>query len=130
MRFDGLRIELGMHRYAHSSGLGKKEPNRLTDMRPVLLTPANWVSTLRHDMEPFTAKPQYVELTPLAVIRARVPDADTWMAFDVDSLSPSTTYPGEWVVHVRDYRFGSDPAGMLGRPYQVFSLGPGEYTSV
>jgi len=52
------------------------------------------------------------------------------MIFDVDSVAPSCTYPGAWVVHVRDYRYGADPAGLLGRNYQIWSLAPGDYEEV
>jgi len=52
------------------------------------------------------------------------------MVFDVDSVAPSCTHPGAWVVHVRDYRYGADPAGLLGRNYQIWSLAPGDYETV
>jgi len=58
-------------------------------------------------MEPFRQKPTIVQLTEMRA--ARVPDGSSWMVFDVDSLAPSRTYPGEWIVHVRDYRYGKDP---------------------
>jgi len=52
------------------------------------------------------------------------------MIFDVDCVAPSCSHPGAWVVHVRDYRYGKDPAGLLGCNYQVWSLRPGEYEEV
>jgi len=52
------------------------------------------------------------------------------MAFEVDSVAPSCTHPGAWVVHVRDYRYGADPAGLLGRKYQIWSLTPGDYEAI
>ena len=79
-------------------------------------------------MKPFPEKPTMVQLTYSGA--ARVPQGSIWMVFDVDSVAPSCTYPGEWICHVRDYRYGTDPAGMLGRNYQVWSLVPGDYEPV
>jgi hypothetical protein len=80
-------------------------------------------------MQPqFDAKPEMVQLTKWGA--ARVPQGEEWMIFDVDSVAPSCTYPGLWIVHVRDYRYGRDPAGLLGRNYQVWSLVPGDYQTV
>jgi hypothetical protein len=52
------------------------------------------------------------------------------MIFDVDSVAPSCSHPGAWVVHIRDYRYGVDPAGLLGRNYQIWTLRPGDYEEV
>jgi hypothetical protein len=52
------------------------------------------------------------------------------MVFDVDSVAPSRMHPGPWICHIRDYRYGKDPAGLLGRNYQVWSLTPGDYEPV
>ena len=76
----------------------------------------------------FRAKPEIVQLTEWGT--ASVPQGDTWMAFEVDSVAPSCTRPGAWVVHVRDYRYGANPAGLLGRNYQVWSLAPGDYEAI
>jgi len=76
----------------------------------------------------FEAKPEVVQLTEWGA--SRVPQGDTWMAFEVDSVAPSCTHPGAWIVHVRDYRYGADPAGLLGRNYQVWSLPPGDYEAI
>jgi len=78
--------------------------------------------------EHFPAKPEFVQLTEWGT--ARVPQGSSWMIFEVDSVAPSCIHPGEWVVHVRDYRYGADPAGMLGRDYQIWSLTPGDYEPV
>jgi hypothetical protein len=74
------------------------------------------------------AKPEFVQLTKWGT--ARVPQGSSWMIFEVDSVAPSCTHPDAWVVHVRDYRYGADPAGMLGRDYQIWSLRPGDYEPV
>jgi hypothetical protein len=79
-------------------------------------------------MNPFRTKPTFVQLTESGV--GRIPNSSEWMIFDVDSLAPSRTFPGEWICYVRDYRYGKDPAGMLGRNYQIWSLAPGDYESV
>jgi len=79
-------------------------------------------------MHPFHVKPNMVQLTDLGA--ARVPQGSTWMVFDVDSVAPSYMHPGEWICHIRDYRYGRDPAGMLGRNYQVWSLAPGDYEPI
>jgi hypothetical protein len=50
--------------------------------------------------------------------------------FDVDSVAPSRMHPGQWIYHIRDYLYGKDPAGLLGRNYQVWSLTPGDYEPV
>ncbi len=50
----------------------------------------------------FPAKPEFVQLTEWRT--ARVPQGNSWMIFEVDSVAPSCIHPGEWVVHVRDYR--------------------------
>jgi hypothetical protein len=76
----------------------------------------------------FQRKPEVVQLTVRGA--ARVPQGETWMAFEVDSVAPSCTHPGAWVVHVRDYRYGGDPAGLLGRNYQIWSLTPGDYEAI
>jgi hypothetical protein len=76
----------------------------------------------------FQSKPEIVQLTEWGV--ARVPQGETWMAFEVDSVAPSCSHPGAWVVHVRDYRYGADPAGLLGRNYQIWSLSPGDYEAI
>jgi hypothetical protein len=76
----------------------------------------------------FQTIPEIVQLTEWGA--ARVPQGDTWMAFEVDSVAPSCTHPGAWVVHVRDYRYGADPAGLLGRNYQIWSLSPGDYEAI
>jgi hypothetical protein len=76
----------------------------------------------------FHAKPEMVQLTEWGA--ARVPQGSSWMIFDVDSVAPSCTHPGAWVVHVRDYRYGANPAGLLGRNYQIWSLAPGDYEAV
>jgi hypothetical protein len=76
----------------------------------------------------FHAKPEVVQLTEWGA--ARVPQGESWMAFEVDSVAPSCAHPGAWVVHVRDYRYGADPAGMLGRNYQIWSLSPGDYEAI
>ena len=76
----------------------------------------------------FPAKPEFVQLTEWGT--GRVPQGSSWMIFEVDSVAPSCIHPGEWVVHVRDYRYGVDPAGMLGRDYQIWSLTPGDYEPV
>jgi hypothetical protein len=76
----------------------------------------------------FQPKPEMVQLTQWGV--ARVPQGSVWMIFDVDSVAPSCTYPGAWAVHIRDYRYGVDPAGLLGRNYQVWTLRPGDYEEV
>ena len=81
-------------------------------------------------MYPFPEAPTIVQLTERAVVRFRVPEGDAWMVFDVDSVAPSTAYPGEWICHIRDYRYGKDPAGMLGRNYQVWTLEPGDYEPI
>jgi hypothetical protein len=52
------------------------------------------------------------------------------MVFDVDSVAPSRMHPGPWICRIRDYRYGKDPAGLLGRNYQVWSLTPGDYEPV
>lgn len=76
----------------------------------------------------FQSKPEMVQLTKCGA--GRVPQGSDWMIFDVDCVAPSCSHPGAWVVHVRDYRYGKDPAGLLGRDYQVWSLRPGEYEEV
>src|SRR6266571_2752130 len=76
----------------------------------------------------FLAKPEFVQLTEWGT--GRVPQGSSWMIFEVDSVAPSCTHPGAWVVHVRDYRYGADPAGLLGRDYQIWSLTPGDYEAV
>jgi hypothetical protein len=76
----------------------------------------------------FQPKPEMVQLTQRGT--ARVPRGSSWMIFDVDSVAPSCTYPGAWLVHIRDYRYGADPAGLLGRDYQVWTLRPGDYEEV
>jgi len=76
----------------------------------------------------FQPKPEMVQLTQWGA--GRVPQGSSWMIFDVDSVAPSCTHPGNWVVHVRDYRYGADPAGLLGRNYQVWTLRPGDYEEV
>jgi hypothetical protein len=76
----------------------------------------------------FDAKPEMVQLTERGV--TRVPQGEEWMILDVDSVGPSCAFPGLWIVHVRDYRYGKDPAGLLGRDYQVWSLLPGDYEAV
>jgi hypothetical protein len=75
-------------------------------------------------------KPEMVQLTQC--VAARIPRGSSWMAFDVDSVASSCSHPGARVVRVRDYRYGADPAGLLGlgRNYQVWSLRPGEYEKV
>ena len=72
--------------------------------------------------------PEIVQLTECGA--RRVPGGSAWMVFDVDSVAPSCSYPGHWVVHVRDYRYGKDPAGLLGRKYQIWSLRPGDYEPI
>jgi hypothetical protein len=72
--------------------------------------------------------PEIVQLTERGT--GRVPGGSSWMAFDVDSVAPSCNQPGLWIVHIRDYRYGKDPAGMLGRNYQIWSLSPGDYEPV
>jgi hypothetical protein len=72
--------------------------------------------------------PEVVQLTKGGA--RRVPGGSTWMAFDVDSVAPSCNQPGLWIVHVRDYRYGKDPAGMLGRKYQIWTLRPGDYEAI
>jgi hypothetical protein len=52
------------------------------------------------------------------------------MVFDVDSVAPSRMHPGQWICHIRDYLYGKDPAGLLRRNYQVWSLTPGDYEPV
>jgi len=52
------------------------------------------------------------------------------ISVDVDAVAPSGIPPGAWVVHVRDYRYGADPAGLVGRNYQIWSLAPGDYEAV
>jgi hypothetical protein len=79
-------------------------------------------------MNPFSAKPTIVQLTDAGT--QRVPHGSSWMVFDVDSVAPSCRFPGKWICNIRDYRYGKDPAGMLGRKYQVWSLHPGEYEPV
>lgn len=76
----------------------------------------------------FQPKPEMVQLTTGGA--KRVPNGSPWMIFDVDCVAPSCTYPGAWIVHIRDYRYGADPAGLLSRNYQVWSLRPGEYEEV
>jgi hypothetical protein len=76
----------------------------------------------------FQSKPEMVQLTQYGA--ARSPQGGSWVIFDVDSVAPSCSHPGAWVVQVRDYRYGADPAGLLGRNYQVWSLRPGEYEEV
>ena len=76
----------------------------------------------------FPAKPEFVQLTEWGT--TRVPQGSSWMIFEVDSVAPSCAHPGAWVVHVRDYRYGADPAGLLGRDYQIWSLTPGDYEPV
>jgi hypothetical protein len=76
----------------------------------------------------FQPKPEMVLLTQCGA--ARIPQGSAWMIFDVDSVAPSCSYPGAWVVHIRDYRYGADPAGLLGRNYQVWTLRPGDYEEV
>src|SRR5205807_88324 len=76
----------------------------------------------------FPAKPEFVQLTEWGT--TRVPQGSSWMIFEVDSVAPSCAHPGAWVVHVRDYRYGAAPAGMLGGGYQIWSLTPGAYEPV
>jgi hypothetical protein len=76
---------------------------------------------------PFRDKPTIVQLTDLGA--TRIPHGEAWMVFDVDSVGPSTMHPGEWICHVRDYRYRDGP-GMLGRDYHVWSLVPGEYEPI
>jgi hypothetical protein len=79
-------------------------------------------------MNPFREKPMMVQLTDMRAMR--IPHGDTWMVFDVDSVAPSCMHPGEWNCHIRDYRYGQDPAGMLGRTYQVWVPRPGDYEPI
>jgi hypothetical protein len=76
----------------------------------------------------FHAKPEMVQLTELG--STRIPQGSPWMVFDVDSVAPSCMEPGDWIVHIRDYRYGSNSAGLWGRNYQVWSLFPGDYEPV
>jgi hypothetical protein len=72
----------------------------------------------------FQDRPAFVQLTKDGV--GRLPGAEEGLVFDVDCVAPSTTYPGLWSVFVRDYRFPVG-AGMLGRPYHIWVLRPGDY---
>ena len=76
----------------------------------------------------FQPKPEMVQLTQCGA--ARIPQGSSWTILDLDSVAPSCTYAGACVVYVRDYRYGADRAGLLGRNYQVWSLPPGEHEEV
>ena len=70
-----------------------------------------------------TLIPIAVNLTERGV--PRVLESKPGMTFIVDKVSPSGSYPGQWVAHVRDYRYKNGAA-----PFQIWSLGPGDYTAV
>ena len=78
-------------------------------------------------MNPFREKPMMVQLTDRGA--TRIPHGESWMVFDVDSVAPSPMRPGEWNCHIRDYRYCKEP-GLLGRPYQVWVLRPGDYEPI
>src|SRR2546430_10586936 len=49
----------------------------------------------------FHAKPEMVQLTECGA--ARVPHGSAWMIFDVDSVAPSCTHPGAWLVRSEEH---------------------------
>lgn len=66
-------------------------------------------------MNPFREKPTMVQLTDMGA--TRIPHGESWMVFE----------PGRMGL---DYRYGKDPVGILGRPYQVWVLRPGDYEPI
>jgi len=60
--------------------------------------------------------------------RSRVLDGETGMTFVVDSFTDTYDNRGK-VAHVRDYRHFKNCA-TLGRPFQIWSIGPGGYEMI
>jgi hypothetical protein len=68
-------------------------------------------------------KPIVVNLTERGTVR--VATGKVGMTFLVDHVTESESHPGQWVAHVRDYRYKSGAA-----PYQIWSLAPDDYIAL